>query len=128
MGKEEGQFLKERAEEFLDNARDLIKKKRFNLAAFNLEQAAQLYLKYFLFLKLGDYPKTNFLKDLLDDIGAAYQKEKLLKKFWEENLRLIRHLEDAYLTTRYSPITFEKIEVEQLLAFVEKLILFLGKL
>ncbi|MCD6094788.1 HEPN domain-containing protein [bacterium] len=42
-------FLKEKAGAFLENARYNISKKQWFLAAFHLEQACQLYLKYYLF-------------------------------------------------------------------------------
>lgn len=128
MGKEEGEFLKERAKEFLENAEDLLKKGVLALAAFNLEQAAQLYLKYFLFLKLGDYPKTHFLKELLEDIGKVYRREEKTKKFWEKRIEVIRSLENAYLTSRYYAVRFEKIEVENMLKFVKELVSFLKSL
>lgn len=128
MNKSEGEFLKERAQEFLTNAIDLLKKGFFALTAFNLEQASQLYLKYFLFLKLGDYPKIHSLKDLLEDIGETYKKEKETERIWKKNLSLIRNLENAYLTSRYFSVRFEKEEVEQMLKFVKDLIVFLKNL
>jgi len=39
------EFLKERAKEFFEEAEELLKKKRYNLSAFNLEQAIQLWIK-----------------------------------------------------------------------------------
>lgn len=125
---QEGEFLKERAEEFLSTAKYLLEKGRFTLAAFNLEQTAKLYLKYYLFLKLGDYPRTHSFKDLIDDIGQAYGKKETTKKFWLANMTTIRNLEDAYLTTRYFPVKFEKIEVEGMLKLVNELIAYLKSL
>lgn len=127
MSKKEAEFLKERAEEFLTNASFLLQKGTYSLAAFNLEQTAQLYLKYYLFLKLGDYPRTHSFKDLLDDLGQAYEKEEI-EKFWRDNLETIRNLENAYLTTRYFPVHFEKEEVERMSKVVKNLISLLKKL
>lgn len=53
-------FLKERAEDFLANAKELIEKGVYPLAAFNLEQSLQLYLKYYLYLKLKNIQKPIF--------------------------------------------------------------------
>ena len=85
MKQQEGLFLKERADEFLTNARYLLEKGGYTLAAFNLEQATQLYLKYYLFLKIGDYPRTHSLKELIDDLGQAYKKIDSARKFWQAN-------------------------------------------
>lgn len=83
------EFLKEKAEAFLENAKYNISKKKWFLATFHLELAYQLYLKYYLFLKIADFPKTHSLRDLLADIGNVYQKEKEIKKLIKENSRII---------------------------------------
>jgi len=42
----EMEFLKERAKEFYENAKNLFKKGKYNLSVFNLEQSCQFFLKY----------------------------------------------------------------------------------
>lgn len=106
-------FLKDRAEDFLSNAKDLIKKGIYPLAAFNLEQALQ---------------QTHFLGELLRGIGKAYKKEKEIEKIIEKNANIIADLEHAYITSRYLPAEFFKSQVENMLNFVEKVINFLKKL
>jgi len=122
------EFLKERAESFLENAKDLLKKKDYPLAAFNLDQAAQLYLKYYLFLKLKRYPKIHLLGELLKGIGQAYKKEEKVKDLIKENANIISDLNQAYFTSRYLPAEFFKPQLENMLKFVEELIDFLKKL
>jgi HEPN domain-containing protein len=46
------EFLKARANEFLEEAEELFKKGRFNLSVFNLEQAVQLWIKYLIGRKI----------------------------------------------------------------------------
>lgn len=121
-------FLKKRAEEFFENAKDLFKKGIYSLAAFNLEQTAQLYLKYYLFLKLRTYPKIHLIGELLKGIGKTYRKEKEVAKIIEENANIIPDLDQAYLTSRYLPAEFFKPQLENMLKFTEKLISFLKKL
>lgn len=121
-------FLKKRAGEFLKIARYCLKEGSFNIAAFNLEQAAQLYLKYYIFLKIRHYPKTHFLKELLIGLGEAYQKEKRVGKLLKVKASVIGDLEQAYITSRYLPIEFSKYQVENMLAFVKELINFLKEL
>ena len=121
-------FLKKRAEEFFENAKELLKKGVFNISAFNFDQACQLYLKYYLYLKLRRYPKTHSLKELLIGLGKVYQKEKELKKILKKKASTIGNLEQAYLTSRYLPIEFTKYEIEEMLKFTQELIKFLKKL
>ena len=121
-------FLKKRAESFLKNARDLIQKEDYPLAAFNLQQTAQLHLKYYLFLKLKKYPKIHLLGELLKGIGKTYKKEKEVNKIIDENSNIISDLNQAYFTARYLPAEFFKPQLENMLKFVEELIRFLKKL
>jgi predicted nucleotidyltransferase len=53
-------FLKERAKSFLRDANFAIPEKRWNLTAFYLGQACQLYLKYYLFIKKRKREKKYF--------------------------------------------------------------------
>lgn len=60
-------FLKERAIEFWETAQYLFEKGRYNLSAFNLEQAIQLWLKYLIGKKVGEWPKTQYLNELIEE-------------------------------------------------------------
>lgn len=127
MKKSEGKFLQTRAGEFLENAKRLLSEGKYALAAFNFEQSAQLFLKYFLFNKLGDFPKTHSLKRLLRGTGEVTNKRKI-RAFMEKNADVLSNLENAYLTSRYFPVEFEEKEVENMKNFVQTLILFLKHL
>lgn len=123
------EFLRERAESFLRNAKDLIKKHEYAIAAFNLEQAAQLYIKYYIFLKINDFPRTHMLKILLSELAKVYpKKSKDIENLKEGNINLISDLEHAYVSSRYLPEEFTKTQVENMLKFVEQLINFLARL
>ncbi len=63
MSLEEVEILKERAEKFLMNGEHLLKNGIYDLAAFNIQQFVELYLKYKLFLLVGDYLKTCSIKN-----------------------------------------------------------------
>lgn len=121
-------FLKKRAEEFLKTADYHLKEGFYHLTAFDLEQALQLYLKYFLFLKLKDYPKTHSLKELMKNLGKAYRKESEIKKIIEKNIHLIANLEEAYISSRYLPAEFTLKQVKEMKKFVEDFIKFLKTL
>jgi len=61
------EFLKIRAQEFRDNAQLIMERDKFALAAFNIEQAVKLELKYFIGSRLGDFPRTHSLKTLFQE-------------------------------------------------------------
>ncbi len=121
----QAEFLKKRADEFLENARENIKKERYNLAAFNLEQTCQLYLKYYLFLRLADFPKTHSIRDLLSDIGQVYEKTPVVEKIKVDKVNEIADLEEAYLSARYLPAEFNALQIKQMESFVDWLVEFL---
>lgn len=70
----------------MKNAAQLIDQGVYDLAAFNIQQHVELYLKYRLFLLVEDYPKTHSIKRLLKEIGIATSKEKEIISFMEENI------------------------------------------
>lgn len=115
MSFETAEILRKRAESFLKNAEELVSKGVYDLAAFNVHQFVEIYLKYKLYVLIGDYPKTHSIKKLLRDIGAAVGKSDEIRKLLENNIDRIGYLEAVYLTSRYIPVEFEKIEVENLI-------------
>ena len=121
-------YLKERAEKFLKNAKELFEKEEYDLSAFNLEQACQLFLKYYIFRKIGDFPKTHYLKRLIRGVGKVYKKEKEIEELLQQNISVVSNLEDAYIGARYLPFIFEKKQVENMIEFMEKLLNFLESL
>lgn len=121
-------FLKEKAEDFFDDAKYNISKKKWFLAAFHLHQTCQLYLKYYLYLKLRRYPKTHSLEELLKGIGKVYSKEKEIEKILKEKASQIGDLDQAYLTARYLPVEFSQNRIENMLSFTKDLLKFLKKL
>jgi len=121
-------FLKEKAETFLEDAKYDISREKWFAAAFHLEQAVQLYLKYYLFLKLRRYPKTHSLRNLLEGIGEVYDKKKDVKKIIKENANIISDLEQAYITSRYLPVEFFEDQVKNMERFTKKIIKFLKNL
>ncbi len=121
MGIEEIEILRERAFKFLKNAEHLIESGIYDIAAFNIQQFVELYLKYTLFKKVGDYPKTHSIKRLMKEIGKASGKIDAIEEFMRENIDRISNVENAYITSRYIPSEFEKIEVENMLKLAKKI-------
>lgn len=113
-GMEDITFLKNRAWEFWEEALRLFNEEKYNLSAFNLEQAIQLWTKYLIGIKIGDWPKTHYFSELVKGLSQAYENEKILE-FYKERELFFDNLEDAYFTSRYFPKTFSKNSVNQLI-------------
>jgi len=114
---EEAEIIRRRANAFLRNAGRLIEEGEWDLAVFNLEQYCQLILKYKLLVRRGSYPRTHSLRALIRLLGQ--DSPKILKLVEDENcLHYTARLEEAYITSRYLPYTYEEKEVLDLYRFV----------
>ena len=114
----EAKILLERGEKFLENAKENLEKKRFDIAAFSVEQALQLFLKHFLLFKIGEFPKTHSLKRLFS-IASDFSPK--LKEVFHNNISIIGNIESAYLGARYLPFDYYEDEVEEMIKFCEKI-------
>ena len=120
LSREEIELMKRRAKNFIFNARHLIEEGIYDLAAFNAEQAAQLYLKATLLELIGDYPRTHSLITLLSELRRV--NEGLVTGFVRENRLKLHALEDAYLTSRYFLKEFDEEDAKKLLEISEGVI------
>ena len=111
------ELLNIRSQQFLEIGKSSIRKGFFDLAAFHLEQALQLRLKYFLAKRIGYFSKTHMLSSLFKE---AERVEPKLRDFVNRNKERIEELEVAYTGSRYLPIKYTKDKVEKLLKFVEE--------
>lgn len=117
---EETTFLKKRAKEFWQRVKEDFQKKRYNLCALDAEQAVQLWLKYLIFLKAGDFPKTHYFETLINSLADIYTS-LLIKDFYKNNILQFTSLEDAYLMSRYLPKEFSKDEAQQFIKYATQL-------
>jgi len=118
----EGEILKIMAERFLETAKDLYKKEYYDLCAFNIEQAVQLFLKYEIWKILGDFEKTHRISELLDHYQKASGKIKEIEELKENYKQTINDLEITYIESRYLPAQFFKEQIELMFEFVENLL------
>jgi HEPN domain-containing protein len=118
----EGEILKIRAERFLETARDLYKKEYYDLCAFNIEQAVQLFLKYEIWKILGDFEKTHKISELLEHYKITSGKVKEIDNLKENYKQTIYDLEIAYIESRYLPAQFLKEQIDLMFKFVEDLL------
>lgn len=120
MRKEEIEKLLERSKKFKDAAEFHFSRGDYDLAAFNIEQSLQLFLKAKLLQKGVEFPKTYTLRKLFLLLGEILKKFEEFKKFENERSLEFASLEDAYITARYFPRDFEKEEVEKLKNFLKE--------
>jgi len=116
---EETEILRKRAHSFLRNAERLLEEGEYDLAVFSLEQYCQLLLRYKLLVIRGTYPRTHSLRRLIRELGRSREEVLVLIKD-VRNLHYIARLEEAYIASRYLPLTYEEAEVRDLMRFVEE--------
>ena len=110
--REEIQIFKKRAEEAFDSIGGMLEKGYYNWAIVMLEQALQLFLKYYLARELGYFSKTRNLRKLFEEAGTV--DERFLD-FCEKH-------RDAYIAGRYLPKRYSREDVEDKLNLYRELI------
>jgi len=125
MRKEEIEKFKQRAGAFLDTARYNLQNKTYDLAAFNIEQAVQLYVKTRLLESTGEFPRTHNLVVLLRQLSSVF-KQKEVEEFVKNEMEALTKLADIYITARYYTREFYEAEVRNLFTFADKIKELLG--
>lgn len=116
-----GEFLRDRAERFFKNALELFNREEYDLSAFNLEQSAQLFLKFALWKKLGDFEKIHSISRLLSDLKEISRDKDRIEELFKKHEETIGALEMAYIESRYLPVQFYRHQVEKMIKFLEDL-------
>jgi HEPN domain-containing protein len=113
---EEERRLLKRARDFLETAEYQMGKGFYDLAAFSLEQALQLFLKAKLLAEGFDYPRTHSVRTLLEMLLEVVSEDKkpVVREVLMDYLLELGMLEDAYITSRYVLREFTRQEVEKL--------------
>lgn len=114
----------QRAKGFIEDAEFDLGRRRFDLAMFHLEQAAQLMIKAKLLDVIGYYRRTHMLRELLSDLANLWKGEEV-REFIQTYRQELRDLERA--TARYTYEDFFRDEVERALSAVKKLEVLLWK-
>jgi len=119
--KEEIKILLDRSKKFLDLAKYSIEKGDYDLAAFNLEQALQLYLKAEILKNGARFPHSHDLIELLEFLLKITKNETIQNILSEYSVEL-GSLTDAYIMAMYFIRKYTKDEAEKLLRTVEEII------
>ena len=109
--------LKRRAKHFFEISKVDAKKKKYDIAIFHLEQSLQLLLKSELLKRVGEFPKTHSLGELVRLVGKLSKK---IEEIESENRGWISLLEDAYIGATYLGREYVKSEFDNCKKVVRK--------
>lgn len=119
MSLNEVELLRKRAEDFLKAAEKLYLGRKYDLAAFCIEQYYQLLLKFKLLLRTGTYPRTRSIIGMLRLLSDITESAKALLED-SQNILYLTKIEDAYIGARYLPRSYEESEVMDMLRFARE--------
>jgi len=114
-------LLRRRALSFLADAKVDFERGDYDLVLFHVEQFIQLYSKYLLYRKIGDYPKSHLIVRLLRDLAKVYG-DGGLSEFIEANLEALYLLEEAYISSRYLPREYDAEIASRVLKLGERML------
>lgn len=120
--------LKRRALRFLTDARLDYNEGYYDLSAFHVEQALQLYIKAVIFELFGKEYEGHGIRELLGYLAKLLRENdyKELADRVEETTRRLRgeliSIEDAYIDSRYEDVEYDREDVERLINTAEGII------
>ncbi|MEM2220754.1 MAG: HEPN domain-containing protein [Ignisphaera sp.] len=94
--------MRRRAEAFMRHTSEDFDRGDYDLVLFHVEQAVQLYAKYLLYRKLGDFSKNSLDCRLLKVLVKVYGSREL-ESITISSIELLYLLEESYITLRYIP-------------------------
>ena len=107
----------ERAKKFEVASKYFAEQSVYDLAAFHIEQAFQLYLKYILAKELGHFPKTHSLSALFKGVSKIDER---FFEFYKDNEIVVKVIEDAYILSRYYPREYSKEEISKMMEVLNR--------
>jgi len=108
---------------FLNSAKGNIERKLYDVACFEADQAAQLFLKANILKFVGVIPRTHGIRTLLGHLASIPEiNKKTLTKFAAEHRSNLIMLEDAYLRSRYSGEAYNRQDAKNIVEVAESVI------
>ncbi len=108
-------FIRKNAIKFLEKAEESYRRNEYNFAVFFAEQSLQLFLKYHIGKKYGEFPKTHSLKTLFE-----LTESKSLRSIYHENVDTVRELELSYVASRYMDVEYSQKAAWKCIELVKK--------
>ena len=120
MSSQEAEALRRRSSDYMQTFEFHMSRGMYALAIFDLEQAAQLYVKARLLEEGVAYPRTHSIRRLLE-LLAGVKGDERLKKVVKEYAVELKLLEEAYISSRYVASEFSEEEVTKVKRAVEEI-------
>jgi len=120
LSSEEADALRKRSSDYMQTFEFHMSRGMYALAIFDLEQAAQLYVKARLLEEGVAYPRTHSIRRLLELLASVKDDERL-KKVIKEYAVELKLLEEAYISSRYVASDFSEDEVIEVKKVVEEI-------
>jgi len=121
LSSEEAEALRRRSSDYMQTFDFHMSRGMYALAIFDLEQAAQLYVKARLLEEGVTYPRTHSIRRLLE-LLAGVKGDERLKKVVKEYAVELKLLEEAYISSRYVASEFSEDEVTKVKRAVEEIL------
>jgi len=116
-------ILLKKSKMFLNSAKGNITRKLYDVACFEADQTAQLFLKAYVLKLSGLLPRTHSIRTLLGHLASVPKVDrKTMIKFASEHRSDLIMLEDAYLRSRYSGEAYKRQDAKKCVEVAEKVI------
>jgi len=114
-------ILLKKSEMFLNSAKGNIERKLYDVACFEADQAAQLFLKAYILKFMGFVPRTHSIRTLLGHLASAPKiNKKTVASFVYDHRSDLIMLEVAYLRSRYSGEAYNRQDTKKCVEVAEK--------
>jgi HEPN domain-containing protein len=115
-------LLRRRSKQALERAKRNLEAGDYDGAAFDAEQAVQLYLKSIIHEYTSAVPRIHNIRELLGLVGSLLGIKNHINEFVRENRLKLIALEDAYYNARHLPKEYDKETAEDLIRFAREVI------
>jgi len=116
-------ILLKKSEMFLNSAQGNIERKLYDVACFEADQAAQLFLKAYILKFMGFVPRTHSIRTLLGHLASAPKiNKKTVTRFVSDHRSDLIMLEVAYIRSRYSGEAYNRQDAKKCVEVAEKVI------
>lgn len=119
--KQDFDFLREKGNKFYEAAKADFEKENYDMSAFHLEQAVQLYLKHTVGRIVGDFPRIHDLEELLEMLCETTESNTI-RSIVNTNRKIIKDIYKSYFETRYYNSPYSKEQLDEMFLFTERLI------
>jgi HEPN domain-containing protein len=116
-------ILRGRAAAFMRHAELALRDGEYDLSCFASEQASQLFVKSVMLEVVGEMPRVHGVREMLAVLVASVpEAEEPVSEFVKGNRDKLRALDDAYISSRYLPSTYQREDAEELVETARRIL------